>query len=228
MAASIPQQDGVFGQEQLASGNDPFSELLFVINTVLAQVNVATLVQVKAVHSNGRGAAVGTVDVQPLVNQTTGSGQAVPHTTIYGLPFFRAQGGSFAFIADPVVGDIGIALFCDRDISSVKAAAAQALPGSARRFSWSDGIYFGGWASKVAPTVAVIVDAAGCEITGSTKIDGNANLNSGVLQVNGTQVVGAQQPHIAFTPGGTNPDPVSQAAIQSILTLLIAHGLESP
>jgi phage baseplate assembly protein gpV len=66
------------------------------------------------------------------------------HTTIYGVPFFRVQGGQNAVIVDPVAGDIGFALFADRDLSSVKATGAAANPGSARRFDMADGMYFGG------------------------------------------------------------------------------------
>ena len=69
---------GVFGQQDLASGNTPFNELSFVVQMMMAKMNVATLVQVVAVETSGRTAAVGTVDVLPLVNQVDGSGAAMP------------------------------------------------------------------------------------------------------------------------------------------------------
>ena len=49
----------------------------------------------------------------------------------------------FALI-DPTQGDIGLAIFADRDISSVRANRAQANPGSYRRFDMADGVYIGG------------------------------------------------------------------------------------
>ena len=52
---------GVFGQQDLASGNTPFNELSFVVQMMMAKMNVATLVQVVAVETSGRTAAVGTV-----------------------------------------------------------------------------------------------------------------------------------------------------------------------
>jgi hypothetical protein len=36
------------------------------------------------------------------------------------VPYFRVQGGADAIIIDPKVGDLGIAVFCSRDITGVK------------------------------------------------------------------------------------------------------------
>jgi hypothetical protein len=56
-------------------------------------------------------------------------------------------GGINAIIIDPQVGDIGIAIFGDRDLSSVIANKAQSNPGSLRRFDMADGLYIGGFLS---------------------------------------------------------------------------------
>jgi hypothetical protein len=110
----------------------------------LAGTNHCHLVLVKAVSAGGVG-PVGTVDVQILVNQVDGDGNATPHGTIHGLPYFRLQGGVSAVVIDPVVGDIGMAVFADRDISSAKINKAPSNPGSSRRFDFSDGLYVGGF-----------------------------------------------------------------------------------
>jgi hypothetical protein len=94
---------------------------------------------------------VGQVDVLPLVNQLDGYGKPMPHQVVHGLAYFRYQGGRNAVLCDPEVGDLGIALFCDRDISSVKATKRQANPGSRRRFDMADGVYFGLCLTKDAP-----------------------------------------------------------------------------
>jgi len=139
------------------SGIDPttaateYNALNFMIRQILSQVNTATLVQVKAVTNSGGVAAVGTVDVLPLVNQKDASGNAIPHGTVYGLPYCRMQGGANAIILDPQVGDIGIAVFANRDISAVKATKKQNNAGSARQFSMADGMYVGG-VLNAAPT----------------------------------------------------------------------------
>jgi Phage protein Gp138 N-terminal domain len=116
----------------------------FLINQIIGRLATSTLVKVLAVTNSGGVSAVGFVDVQPLVNQTDGAGQPTPHGQINNLPYFRLQGGTNAIIIDPQVGDIGLAVFCSRDISSVKATKAQANPASFRRHDWADGIYVGG------------------------------------------------------------------------------------
>src|SRR5512139_7424 len=108
-----------------------YNALTFLIRQLLSKVNTATLVQVKAVTNSGGVAAVGTVDVHPLINQQDASGNAIPHGTLYGLPYSRLQGGTNAVILDPQVGDIGIAIFASRDISAAKATKGENNPGSA-------------------------------------------------------------------------------------------------
>lgn len=116
----------------------------FVINQIIGRLATSALVKVLAVTNSGGVSAVGYVDVQPLVNQIDGAGLPTPHGQINNLPYSRLQGGTNAIILDPQVGDIGLAVFCSRDISSVKATKAQANPASFRRHDWADGIYIGG------------------------------------------------------------------------------------
>jgi hypothetical protein len=182
----------VYPQQELADGSTPFNSLMFVIKRAMAGVNVATLVQVQAVYNTGTG-PVGTVDVLPVVNQVTGADQTVPHTTIYGLPYFRYQGGANAVIVDPVIGDFGFCVFADRDIGSAQAGIADgnaamtavpssgAPPSSARRFDYADGLYIGGWNGNLAPTNYVQITGAVIQmVLGGT----SAVLTSDLLTVN--------------------------------------------
>lgn len=132
------------GLQSPESGATEYNALTFLIRQMLSELNAVTLVQVKKVTNTGGVAAVGFVDVQPLINQQDGFGSAVPHGVLHDLPYFRIQGGTNAVIIDPVVGDIGIALFADKDISVIKSTKKRGNPGSARRFSMSDGLYIGG------------------------------------------------------------------------------------
>ena len=117
----------------------------FMVRAINSRNVTATLVLVKAVTGGGQAVDVpGTVDIQPMVAQLDGKGNAMPHGTIYNVPYVRAQGGTNAVIIDPVVGDIGLAVFASHDISSVKASKKPANPGSRRRFDWADAIYVGG------------------------------------------------------------------------------------
>ncbi len=221
MSTAIPSQDGVFGFWRPETTNSDFNILSFIIQSMLSKVNVATLVSVKAVHTAARVAPAGTVDVVPLVDLIDGSGVAWPHTTVFNVPFMRVQGGANALICDPQVGDVGICVFADRDLSSVKASGAAAPPASARRFSFSDALYIGGW-GRGAPTNAIILDAAGCEITSTVNVTGGH-----VYAVNGQQVVGARLAAITPPTGGTTIDGEARTAIDSIITTLQTHGLTS-
>jgi len=136
--------DGLRGYQDPASASSDFNALTFLAGSLINRIATTTLVKVMGVTNNGALSAVGYVDILPLVNQLDGAGVAIPHGTIYKCPYFRLQGGTNAIILDPKVGDIGIALFADRDISSVSATKNQANPGSGRRFDMADGLYIGG------------------------------------------------------------------------------------
>jgi hypothetical protein len=114
-----------------------------IVRTMLARVDTMKLVKVTAVHA-GQGGAAGTVDVLPLVNQVDGFGNATPQGTVYGVPWWRLQGGTGAVVCDPVAGDIGYVVCADRDGSNVTRTKKQANPGSFRSFNVADGVYVGG------------------------------------------------------------------------------------
>lgn len=159
----MSQSDGYKGAADLYSGGSQFNAISFLVNQILGGQNHATLVQVRAVTNAGELSPVGYVDVQPMVNQLDGNGNAIPHGTVHNLIYFRMQGGANAVILDPQVGDIGMAVFADRDISSVKASKAVANPGSMRRADMADGAYFGGFLNG-APTQYVQFSADGIAI----------------------------------------------------------------
>lgn len=140
----MTDQQGFAGQWGPEDDTSDYNAHHFLVRQVLALVSTATLVQVKAVSNAGEVAPVGTVDVLPLVKLIDGLGNSSSHGILHKLPYFRLQGGANAVIIDPQVGDIGIALFADRDVSSVKSTKKEANPGSRRRFDMADGLYIGG------------------------------------------------------------------------------------
>lgn len=127
------------------------------------------LVKVVKCSNSGGLSPVGTVDVQPLVHQVDGKGRSTPHGIIYGIPYFRLQGGTDAIIIDPKAGDIGMAAFCSRDISAVKKSKRASNPGSFRKHDLSDGIYFGGMLNG-APTQFLRCYSGGIEIVSPVKV----------------------------------------------------------
>lgn len=196
---------GYSGQAGLNSGTSDFNSQLFLIKQVLGQTRTVTLVQIVKVTNTDAVSAVGFCDVLPLVNMLDGLGTAYKHGTVFGLCYFRLQSGKSAVIMDPKVGDIGIAVISDRDISTIKNTKAQGNPGSRRRFALSDGIYLGGVLNGVPtqyvrfvtdgngnPAGVEVVDGLGNSIktsaTGINWTDKNSNTivsNSSGITING-------------------------------------------
>ena len=155
--------DDQSGQQRPTSATSDFNVIDTIVRRIAGQMQTATLVLVKAVGT-------GTVDVQPMVAQIDGKGNATPHGVIHGLPVWRLQGGNGAVILTPAVGDIGLAIFAREDISSVKVNKAPANPGSRRTYAYSDGIYLGG-VLNAPPSTYVKIDTGGTvEIVAPTSV----------------------------------------------------------
>jgi Phage protein Gp138 N-terminal domain len=167
-----------------------YNNLEFIIQQLTAKMQTATIVKVISCTNNGGVSPIGTVNVQPQVNQTDSNGNAFPHTTIFNVPYLRIQGGGGnAIILDPTPGDLGICLFASRDLSKVISTQANANPGSNRRYDYSDGLYIGACLSKVAPAQYVQFSSAGITIVSPSAITLQAptiNLQGAVSQTNGT------------------------------------------
>lgn len=195
------------GPARLTSGNSEYNELDFLVRQILGKTATAMLVLVKAVNGDR-------LDVQPMIAQIDGQGNATPHGIIHDIPFVRMQGGTNAIIIDPVAGDIGVAVFASHDISSAKANKAPSNPGSRRRFDWADGIYIGGLLNgtpgrtisfaddgiTITPAGTATVSGpttinGATSITGETDITGNTNITgnadvTGPLAVTGPTTIG--------------------------------------
>lgn len=183
---------------------DDYHATAFIIQQLLNRVATVTLVKVVACTNSGGLAPFGFVDVIPLVNQVTGDNQSVPHGTLYRLPYVRLQGGTNAVILDPQANDIGLAAFCMRDISSVKADPAAAVtnanagkggapPGSGRKYDMADGLYIGGLLNGT-PEQYVQFNAEGVTVVSPTKVRleaptielvGNVNQSGGNVEAEG-------------------------------------------
>lgn len=184
--------DGYKGFLGPISDQNEFNRLWFVVTQLINRRATASLVLVKACTNNGDVSAVGTVDVQPMVHQTTESGQIEPHGVIYGVPYCRLQGGASAVILDPKPGDIGIAIFASHDITTVKKTKAPAAPGSRRRFDWADGLYVGGFLNA-APTRYLLFGDSGIRLFDPSEITIEAptiNLKGAVVGTEGATFSG--------------------------------------
>lgn len=205
-----------------------YATQLFIIQQQIGRLATCTLVKVVACTNAGGVSPVGTVDVQPLINQLTGDQQAVPHGQLFKLPYCRLQGGANALILDPQPGDIGIACFASRDISTAKTPAAAANikagevvgvnPGSLRQYDMSDGLYVGACLNGI-PTQYVQFSAAGIKIHSPTKVTIEAPAIELIGPVTASQTIVATgnvtgqgtslhtHTHSGVTPGGGNSGP---------------------
>jgi hypothetical protein len=148
------------GAERPGTSANPFNAQTFQIDQRLAEISTATLVRVvKAPYDDngnpitpGSPVKIGWIDVQPLVSQQDGYGNATEHGKIFRVKYHRHEGGNGAFITDPVVDDVGKFVVSDRDTSVARRTGKPALPGSRRKFNKADGTYFGVAQSQQAPT----------------------------------------------------------------------------
>lgn len=188
--------DSSWNEQLPASDYDTF---IYQVQQELKKVETSLPVQVVSVSGTGTG-PVGYVDVKPLVQQLTVSGQPVSQGIITNLPYCRIQGGANAFIVDPEVGDIGIAVFASRDISGVKNAKRESPPASRRTFSLNDGFYIGGILNK-APTQWVYINPDGeVHIKALKKII----LDAPLIEFDGNMTQTAGKGNTATFRGGIN------------------------
>lgn len=184
--ASQLQDNFYLGDANVHDFQSEYNKLIFVVNQVLKDIQTTTLVKVVSVEAGGVG-PVGNVNVTPLVEQIDANRNVYPQGVIHNLPYLRIQGGTNAIIIDPQVGDIGICVFANKDISNVISTKKSAAPASYRQFSFSDGLYLGGVLNNT-PANFIHFDNNEITITSNTNVTINApsgtTLN-GNLQVNG-------------------------------------------
>jgi hypothetical protein len=197
-----------FGAASFNDGTGDFNAMDFIARMVLNGAATATIVQVKSVGTN-------TVCVQPLVNQVDGSGNATPHGIVNNIRFIQIQSGVSAVIMPPTVGDIGLAVFADHDISSVCATAGQANPGSYRRFDFADGIYVTAICGlNAAPTqfIEMLSAAGGINITTPATATINAGGKTFTFGSSGFTMsdgIVAETHQHTYTPGSGSPTTTS-------------------
>lgn len=133
--------DATYGQNREPHQSTEYASKWFMIDQLIKRMNTATLVKVESVTVDGQVGPVGQLDVTPLVNMVDGGANNYPHGKVRKIHYSRMQGGSKAVILDPKPGDIGIAVFADRDTSLVRKNKKASPPGSRRRFDVADGVY---------------------------------------------------------------------------------------
>ena len=149
------------------------NRLEFLIKVLQRDMSTAIPVIITATQAGDTNAA-GYVDARPLVAQIDAWGNSLPMAAIHHLPYFRLQSGRAAVVLDPVVGDIGLAVFAQSDCSNVKQGANQTVqPGSWRKFDQAAGFYVGGFLNKSVDTFVRLAQDGSITIKapGSVTID---------------------------------------------------------
>ncbi len=175
-----------------------YNRQVFLIKQILKQtISTAIPVRVDSVQRAGEGGGALYVSATPLVAQTDADGNLLPPVSIPRLPYFRLQHGTAAVICDPVVGDIGLAVFAQQDTSNLSGGTEPVVPGSYRCFDMSDGFYVGGFWGQTPQTFVHLEESGQITVTGPQVVTVNANTvvnNCQQAQVNASQSVTVDSP----------------------------------
>lgn len=192
MPSKDNRKGAVQGIADIYARETQYNQLSFLMRTMMnKELNTAIPVKVTKVMA-GDG-SVGYVQALPLVNDMDAQGNAVDVPIIPSLPYFRLQGGKVAVITDPIVGDIGIAVFAQKDTSNVVAGTSEPVQaGTFRKFSMSDGWYIGGFLNQNPETflqlnqdgTAILTANSGVTINGNVTVNGTIT-STGDIRGNG-------------------------------------------
>ena len=159
------------GMRDIYTGNSQANALSFLVKMMLAEVNTALPVRVISATADGHGEPAGRVSVKSLICQRDGYNNALPMAEMFELPYMRYQGGKVAVICDPMPGDIGLAVFAQRDSSNVQAGiAASVQAGSFRAFDMADGFYIGGFLNQPPEVWIELMQDGNIEINAPAKV----------------------------------------------------------
>lgn len=176
----------VKGMADEYTDSTPLNQLEFIVKNITRGMSTSIPVLITAVQAGDTNAA-GYVDARPLVAQIDAWGNSLPMAVIHHLPYFRLQSGRAAVVLDPVVGDIGLAVFAQSDCSNLKQGATQTVqPNSWRRFDQADGFYVGGFLNKSVDTFVRLAQDGSITI----KAPGNVTIDAPTVTYTGDIICG--------------------------------------
>ena len=177
------RQGAVQGIADVYARETQFNQLSFLMRTMINK-EINTAIPVKVTEVMAGDGAVGYVKALPLVNDMDAQGNAIDVAVIPSLPYFRLQGGKVAIITDPIIGDIGIAVFAQKDTSNVVAGTKDPVQaGTFRKFSMSDGWYIGGFLNQNPETFLQLNQNGTAVLTANNgiTINGDITLYGGIV-----------------------------------------------
>jgi len=169
----------------------------YIIETLISSIHTLTLVEIVSVSvPQDELAPIGRCSIRPLVQKVDGNNNVYSRGVIDNVPYLRVQGGTNAVVIDPVVGDVGLAGFCDRDISMVKRTGKEAAPNTLRQYDLNDAVYlftcmsdtpvqfihFKGNEIHIKSPSKIVLDAPIVEATGQVNATGDVTAGAISLQ----------------------------------------------
>ena len=173
---------------------------------------IGNMTFVKIVRVIGVNTSDGVVDLEGLLYTVNANGESLNDGGRYfSIPYLRLQRGSSAVVMNPVIGDVGLMVCCDRDITGIKDNKNASVPVSNRLHSAADGVYLTSIAClSETPTQYVEFHDAGIDIKspGIVNINGMKILPDGRLQLVDGSIVDGHR-HGGVISGGDDTDPLS-------------------
>lgn len=197
MSDSVYTNKGLYSQNNLPNAMD------YIARSIIKQmINTAIPVVVEQVMPGDENAA-GYVQCLPLVMPRDAQNNSIQTVSIPRLPFYRMYAGRAAIVCDPVVGDVGLAVFAQQDSSRVKKGTSEPQSaGSFRCFDMSDGFYLGGFYNGNGDTNIIFDQQGNITINAPTAQTINtetATVNSKTSTINAEQKVTVNSPLSEFT-----------------------------
>lgn len=201
--------------------SNEYEKTKFPIEKLLREANGAMPVEVIASYKKDDRLVV---DIKIAIKQTDADGHGHSHNTIFEVPYLPLSGGGFTIEIEPQVGDTGLAIFCDRDISAFKESFQESLPASRRYHHIADAIYLGAFPSQ-SPNFSIkanfsekrwdivgdINHTGNFKSSGNTDIggtlDAQGNIKSGGSVTDGGGIVLGTHTHTSGEPGSPTSPP---------------------
>lgn len=181
------------------------------VNQALLDVRTVHPAKVRAVRDNG------SVDVDLMIHSVFADGTDLALPSVTQLPVLFQGNSQFALSFPVAVGDEGLALFAERDISIFLSSGKTGRPRALRRHSLSDGLFLPTPISQpkrleTRPNTLLLsnngtsieITDGKVKITGDVEISGKATVEDDIESLSGdvfatSQIPGALPPRIALT-----------------------------
>lgn len=164
------------GFNDFTTDNNEFNVWQFMIKSALSKIKTAFLAKVIKTYKEQT-----MVDVLPIIKGIDADGNELNQTAIFRVPYFQYRGGINQITITPVIGDYGLCIASDRDITDFKLFAKESKPATVRMFDARDSLYIGGFLNKKEISNYIEINDEGIKVC--TKGDLNIEVNKDIRVV---------------------------------------------